>query len=1296
MKPVTKTILKSFDKAYKIQPVSRTEIETFKTNYIKLIDRVEESESRNESEENFKGHLMDFLKNTYFQKNTDSASRLVAPKGKTDFVIHTTNEGSSPAAILFEVKRPKNTAEMVSRTNLNTKAMQELMLYYFEERSKHQNNDITHLIITNIHEWFIFESNTFERLFYKNSKLLKDFKDWKDGKKVSRTNDLFYNEIAKPALNSIDESIEFTYFDIRTYEKNIRNTDLDDDKKLIELYKVFSPTHLLKLQATNDNNKLNSKFYSELLHIIGLEEVKDGGKKLIQRKAESSRNEGSLLENCINMLENEDRLHHVKDLLSYGKGKDEQNFNIGLELCITWINRILFLKLLEAQLQKYHDNDQQYRFLNSPKIQDFDVLNKLFFQVLAKPIKSRSESIQAQFSQIPYLNSSLFDISPLEDDTIRINSLDDSLSLPLLSSSVLRKNTALSTKKQVNTLEYLFGFLDAYDFASENKEDIVEENRELISASVLGLIFEKINGYRDGSFYTPAFITEYMCKETITKAVIEKFNETKDWNCSTLTDLHNKIDNIKEANQIFDSLHICDPAVGSGHFLVSALNALIFTKAEIGILQDRNGKRLKGYTVEVINDELIVLDEEKVFEYKVLPNGKVNAEIQRVQETLFYEKQTLIENCLFGVDINPNSVKICRLRLWIELLKNAYYTSESTFSELETLPNIDINIKQGNSLVSRYDVKTDISEILKKSKYSVNEYRKIVGEYKNATNKEEKKTIEKTIEEIKNNFRTEIAKYSHPDVIKLQKLTLELNNKYQNNQLFDIKLTKAQKNDKLKLENEIEKLTKGLQEIKDNVIFKGAFEWRFEFPEILDDKGDFVGFDVVIGNPPYMRVQEIEKSQPNEKIRYEDNYKNAKGAYDLANLFFELAINISNQKANNSFIFPHKFFNSASSEVFRNYLVLDKYIDKIAHFGANMVFEDADTYTCIAWFSKQQNEGFYFQKFPYKSDFQSLMLKNEDYGLMTYEMIKKASELYGSNQWIMFNDSKGFDLFKKMYSESKTFNDSFEGIYQGLATSKDDLYILEECSFENELLTATVQISKRIYQLETDLFKPFLMGKDVQRYANLSTNKYVFFPYLVEQNQVRIVSISEIKEKYPLTYIYLVDHEKQFKARESGKAGKMEHWHTYIYPKNLNKFEQPKLSSMEICSNHPNVTYNLDNFYHTTKVYSWVKKETTKESYEYLLAIANSKLLWWFLKLTGDTLQGDARTFKTNYLNPFPIPSQVSAEREAQIKHKVEQILAAKKADPNTDTTQLESEIDAMVYKLYNLTPEEIAIVEGK
>ena len=348
MQPKSTTILKSLDKAYKIQPISRPEIETFKTNYIRLMDRMEESERHNESEENFKGHLMDFFKNTYYAKNA-----LVAPKGKTDFVIHTTNEGSSPVGVLFEVKRPKNVAEMVTRQNLNAKAMQELMLYYLEERNTHHNNNITHLIITNVHEWFIFEAAVFERLFYKNAKILKDFKDWKDGKKVSRNNDLFYQEIAKPALSKLTEEIEFTYFDIRTYEKNVRNKDREDDKSLIELYKIFSPTHLLKLKTANDTNKLNHKFYAELLHIIGLEEVKEGGKKLIQRKPQGKRDEGALLENCITIIENEDRLPHVADLSAYGKNRAEHYFNIGLELCITWVNRILFLKLLEAQLRNY-------------------------------------------------------------------------------------------------------------------------------------------------------------------------------------------------------------------------------------------------------------------------------------------------------------------------------------------------------------------------------------------------------------------------------------------------------------------------------------------------------------------------------------------------------------------------------------------------------------------------------------------------------------------------------------------------------------------------------------------------------------------------------------------------------------------------------------------------------------------------------------------------------------------------------------------------------------------------------
>ncbi len=357
-----------------------------------------------------------------------------------------------------------------------------------------------------------------------------------------------------------------------------------------------------------------------------------------------------------------------------------------------------------------------------------------------------------------------------------------------------------------------------------------------------------------------------------------------------------------------------------------------------------------------------------------------------------------------------------------------------------------------------------------------------------------------------------------------------------------------------------------------------------------------------------------------------------------------------------------------------------------------MIFEDAGTYTCVSQFRKKASDGFSFQRFPFKSDFKNLMLAKENYAFITYEMIQKASKLYGSNQWILFDNNLGFNVFEKIYTNSKLVSTAFEGIFQGLATSKDNLYILDKVDESTNKFKAP--ISNKEYELEPDLFKPFLMGKDVQRYSHLTTNKYVFFPYNIQNGNSDIISLEKIKEKYPKTYEYIIDHEDEFKARERGKAGKMTHWHAYIYPKNLDKFEQPKLSSMEICANHPNVTLNEGNFYHTTKVYSWVKKDSTKESYEYLLGIANSKLLWWFLKTTGDTLQGDARTFKTNYLNPFPLPEFVDIEMDKLISKKVIQVMKLKKSNSNNDITALEKEIDQLVYQLYDLTEEEMNVIE--
>jgi type II restriction/modification system DNA methylase subunit YeeA len=334
----------------------------------------------------------------------------------------------------------------------------------------------------------------------------------------------------------------------------------------------------------------------------------------------------------------------------------------------------------------------------------------------------------------------LFEETGLEKKLVYISGLKDRLEMPTFTNTVLKDAHGKRITGTKNTLHYLFEFLSAYDFASDTKAKIQEQNKTIINASVLGLIFEKINGYKDGSFFTPGFITMYMCRETVRRAAVQKFKDSgivAYKNVETFEELKDKIEYTdktvrKEANEIINSLHICDPAVGSGHFLVSALNELIEVKHELRVLNYRDGSRIKGYTITIANDELIITDEEadELFSYNLNQHNKPFTEKQQLQEALFHEKKTIIENCLFGVDINPKSVLICRLRLWIELLKNAYYITGEDH-QLQTLPNIDINIKCGNSLISRFALDADLKNELKSIKFNIKEYKKFVNYYNN-------------------------------------------------------------------------------------------------------------------------------------------------------------------------------------------------------------------------------------------------------------------------------------------------------------------------------------------------------------------------------------------------------------------------------------------------------------------------------------------------------------------------------------------------------------------------------------
>ncbi len=1224
-----KTPSKSLDPAYKLRP-EREQIERFKASFKTLFGHIDEKES----EENVKDHLMDFLKAVYYKDTC-----LIAPKGKTDFVIHLGKDAASPVGVLFEVKRPANRSEMVSRENLNTKAFHELLLYYFQERSRDRNSDLRHCVVTNVYEWYIFDAALIDRVFYRNAHLKKEYTAWATGQKVSRNNDLFYNEIAKPFLAGLDVEIPFTYFDLRAYQKNVEDGDPTNDKALLPLYKVLSPAHLLKLPAATDSNRLNPRFYTELLHLIGLEETKEGNKKVIRRKAAGQGDDGSLLENTIIELETSGKLSHLSDPGQYGRTHDEQLFSVALELCITWVNRILFLKLLESQLVKYHRGDRTYAFLNGDTLADFDELYRLFFRVLAKRPADRLAGIQQKFGRVPYLNSSLFEITELEDATININTLDSSLRLPLLRQSVLRDNPAYRDRAELRALDYLFAFLDAYDFASESGDDIQEKDRALINASVLGLIFEKINGYKDGSFYTPGFITEYMCRETIRKAVVQKFNDAHGWQCADFAALQDKDLDRPAANELIDSLRICDPAVGSGHFLVSALNELIAIKSELGILQDHAGRRLKGYLIRVVNDELLVLDEEddEPFTYFLQEaTARPTAERQRVQRVLFHEKQVLIENCLFGVDINPNSVKICRLRLWIELLKNAYYTEGSGFVELETLPNIDINIKQGNSLLSKFSLTEDLSDVFRKQKFSLQTYKNTVAAYKSTADKDAKAELLRFIHDIKAQFRETVINRD-PRRKKLsakrgERILLDNNFDIFGTPIKDPKLVAVEKK---RLDKLIEQIETEIADVENNALYRGSFEWRFEFPEVLDEAGNYVGFDAVIGNPPYG----VNLNADFGTI-FSKEYSTFSKRGESYVLFIEKAVSILKKDGYFGYIIPDTLLNLGFTQLARYFILKNTKLSELIALPSS-VFNDATVDTILLFFQKfSTNEKFVqanvkIKSFDKKIDSISLENPNREFSTLT-------EDWYLSQSFNLQSNREELEIINTVDSAFSTLHD-FATLFSGIkAYEVGKGAPAQTVSIRNDKpFTSKLKIE--------DSWFPFFDGKHINKYQLLweSNNWINYGPWLAA-------------------------------------------------PRLPENFIDDKILIRKITSNTLIATYIPNTSYCNTLLFV-LKLIPGKAfiSYKSLLGILNSKFIGWYFKKKFQI--SDEDTFPQIMIRDilqFAIPN-VSNETSKNIGSTVDQILTLKSLNPAADTAALEAEIDQLVYALYGLTAAEIALVEG-
>ena len=1036
-------------KSYLGQVVEDDKIKRFHTSLKSYINKINLSLTSKQNETYHRDLLKEFLIDSIYKDTHEITTKTYKGNIGSDLVIYNENNVSSKSGVIIEVKTPQKKDEMISKTNLSGKSFYETILYYLFEKEEH-NNEVKKIIICNNVEWFIFDSVDFRKIFYENSNLLTFFNNWKNKITDNKSTKQMY-QILGGIVQEMNDTIKCIYI-------NFLNINLDGyNEELLSIYKILTPEVLLKQSNERGVYTLDKGFYYELLYIMGLEEYEENNKKYIRRSSE--RIEGSLMENCISVLKSD---NSIPNLPKDETKRDKEYFEVSLELTLTWVNRILFLKLLENQLISYH-SDTNLSFLNYSKIESFDKLNSLFFKVLSVREQER-ETRFSGFSHIPYLNSSLFEPTESERLYLRISNLEE-IEIPIYKKSKLPKS-------KVKTLDYLFQFLNLFNFKSSGKGEIEIVNKTLINSSVLGLIFEKINGYKDGSIYTPNYITSFMCRNTLRNYVIRLCNEKFKWNCQSIIDLYNKItdkDITKEINSIIDNLKICDISVGSGHFLVSTLNEILSLKSELGILMDNNGKKLRDYTITVDNDELLIYDENgKLFEYKVV-NGSVNPEIQRIQETIFNEKKNIIENSLFGVDINSNSVKICRLRLWIELLKHSYYKRETDFTELETLPNIDINIKCGNSLVNKFQVSENLSSIFNKSNLSVQEYKEKVKGYKETKVRFVKEEIQVFIDKLKLKVSNELNLKKKKDLKKKNEIYLHYVQTLENRKLLELKITKEEKEHLKELKEQYEIYLNQIEEIKNSVIYKNSLEWRIDFPEILDDNGNFEGFDIVIGNPPYL----YRKNDIKPYIEYfNQHYDSTQGNYDLYKLFIERCLGLVrkggfvNQITSSSYLIQESF--SKLRQILLEFEILD-----LSPLGPNS-FEDVVVDTSIITICKNKI-------LDNKIEIRSPMTPKELDLTIPYYI--KQSRF--KDNWKLIFDYKMTDqewvLYKKLEDSFSSLSIKFEtGV--GINTG----YIKDKLVSERKI---------------NEKYHPMVKGNGIERYGEIRTTGFIMYDKEFVKNQ---------------------------------------------------------------------------------------------------------------------------------------------------------------------------------------------------
>lgn len=789
----------------------------------------------------------------------------------------------------------------------------------------------------------------------------------------------------------------------------------------------------------------------------------------------------------------------------------------------------------------------------------------------------------------------------------------------------------------------IFDTFDQYNFTII--EDLPHDSEVAIDPEMLGRVFENLieENYRKGkgAFYTPREIVHYMCKQSIIMYLANYFEQEKIEhlvNDEVTDDPYIK----KHAIDIKDKLlqmKVLDPAIGSGAF-------------PMGILHEM---------VQVI--------------------GNLNK-----AENPSKEKKQIIENSIYGVDIDGSAVDIAKLRFWLSIIVDE--------DEPFPLPNLAFKIMQGNSLIETIDGFSPVPEDLYVQKeptmtslfdeghttFDINKFEQLrqdIHEFYNASNTKKKDALH---EKIKHQIKEIIIGY-----IDAKEKELKARQKDFDGGL-SVKNREKTWNKIVELQDAISKARKIINEmLKNNFQTTELFLYKLWFGEVMRDGG----FDIVIGNPPYLRVQGIDREISEN---YKKIFDSATGSYDLYVLFVEKGMGLLNDNGILNYIMPHKWVNSSFGKGLRK--LVAPHMRRLISFDAYQVFH-ASTYTSLLWLSKKESPTLEYVQLEHdlatNKELENFLNRLDH---TAYTPIPTDS--LRSDTWVL-TDKATYEILQKLYCHPLKVKDVFEKIYQGIATGKDSVYFLKECKEQGEFVEGfSEELAKRV-TIEKGLTKPLLKGDDVHRYEPLQTDKVVIFPYYITidergKEKAELYTEAELQKQFPKGYAYIKECEGELRGRERGRFNVEGQWFQFSRKQGIIGSEHNKIL-MPYLSYGSQLTYDEQGGYYTnTKVFGLIRKDDFESSYNFLLSILNSKLCWYFISKTSSVMRGGYFTYTKETLSPFPIPEIKSKETikpfetlvdytmwlRANKEHKVD-----KYVDNLHIAKEFEAVIDAMVYELY-------------